>query len=135
MSTLTEDAADLRRRELEGRVAKAMADDMGHGDTARCVAYARSAVRVLGDGVATPMPSGAVVQAPLEPTDEMVNRGMDAALQCEHADDWDDLSGCEQAAAEIKAAYRAMLLVARSAARPNRLSPCQGHAFAVEEGQ
>lgn len=47
MSTLTEAAADLRRRELEVRVAKAMADEMGHGDAAKCMAYARVAVRVM----------------------------------------------------------------------------------------
>lgn len=51
MSTLMEDAADLRRRELEARVAKAMADDMGHGDAAKCMAYARAAVRVLEEQV------------------------------------------------------------------------------------
>lgn len=71
MSTLMEDAADLRRRELEARVAKAMADDIGHGDPARCMAYAKAAVRVLGEV------------------------GKDAA----------------------------------------RVSPCQGHAFAGEDGQ
>ncbi|MFZ3193713.1 MAG: hypothetical protein WA154_10990 [Moraxellaceae bacterium] len=60
MSTLTEDAADLRRRELEVRAAKAMADDMGHGYSARCMAYARAAVRVMGESQALAEAGGAV---------------------------------------------------------------------------
>ncbi len=51
MSTLMEDAAAVRRRELEVRLAKAMADEIGHGDAVRCMAYARVAVRAMGEGM------------------------------------------------------------------------------------
>lgn len=49
MSTLIEDAADVRKRELEQKVAQAMADEYGHGQAWKCMAAAKVAVRVMAE--------------------------------------------------------------------------------------
>lgn len=75
MSTLMEDAADLRRRDVEVRLAKAMADEMGHGDAAKCMAYARVAVRVMGESPAPAVhvPERAEVEAMLKAVEGVAN--------------------------------------------------------------
>lgn len=49
MSTLSEDAQDVRKRALVERVAQGMADRIGHGMREKCIAAATVAVEVMGE--------------------------------------------------------------------------------------
>ena len=51
MSTLSEDAQDVRKRELVERVAQGMADRIGHGKYEKCLIAATIAVEVIGEQV------------------------------------------------------------------------------------